>query len=392
MTENNFSNETVITEEKKNNITDFQNMLLLLLARKAGFAVTKNGSALIRREMGAATVLRIHVLNDSSREKIRDYMEGFLSRNATGTVGPGVQHRFVHIAEDFGKYREDILPLLREYKEKCSEMMVYTEFDILDLRTGKAFSCDSEEISDRKLRNIYAEALANFENSSEKVAEEKKIIRDNAKARTEELRKRRVPFMNISTILIIINVAVFLAEQMLQLNYRIDPIYEIGVQQNLAVAEGEWWRLFTAMFLHADVSHILGNMVMLFFLGRVVLTYYNTFEFSVIYFAGGLLGNILSQLFMPEYTVSLGASGAIMALGGVLIYRMFFGKYKKDFRRTRYYIVIAVSILYNLVYGLLQPDVDNWGHFGGFAFGFASGFIIYLIKKARRRRKNRNGI
>lgn len=88
---------------------------------------------------------------------------------------------------------------------------------------------------------------------------------------------------------------------------------------------------------------------------------------------------------MDGATRSLGASGAIMGLGGVLIYRMFFGKSARAFRYAGSYFIIAFMVIYNLFYGLFAENVNNYAHFSGFLTGF---FLAMLFEKLRQRKNS----
>lgn len=77
-----------------------------------------------------------------------------------------------------------------------------------------------------------------------------------------------------------------------------------------------------------------------------------------------------------------------MGLGGVLIYRMFFGKSARAFRYAGSYFIIAFMVIYNLFYGLFAENVNNYAHFSGFLTGF---FLAMLFEKLRQRKNSRSG-
>ena len=166
------------------------------------------------------------------------------------------------------------------------------------------------------------------------------------------------------------------------------PIEFFGIHYNDAVLEGEWWRLITSIFLHADFSHLLGNMLMLCYLSSILNNFYSDLEYWIVYMTSGLAGSLLTLLFMDGATRSLGASGAIMGLGGVLIYRMFFGKSARAFRYAGSYFIIAFMVIYNLFYGLFAENVNNYAHFSGFLTGF---FLAMLFEKLRQRKRSKSG-
>ena len=183
-------------------------------------------------------------------------------------------------------------------------------------------------------------------------------------------------------IIIGINAAIFITELLLRLRGQSDFIQEWGIQDNGKILSGEVHRLVTAMFLHADFAHISGNMLSLLYLARPMCRTHSPREFLTIYGISGLFGNILSFFFVDA--LSLGASGAVLGLGGGLIYKMFISPEKAYFKSTGNYISLALMVVYNLIYGLVMTGsgINNFAHFGGFAAGFA---VTMLLEKMKRR-------
>jgi rhomboid protease GluP len=133
---------------------------------------------------------------------------------------------------------------------------------------------------------------------------------------------------------------------------------------------GQWWRLITAMFLHASLLHIGFNLWCLFDLGPEVEILFGTQKFLVMYLATGVLGFVASLWWNP-WTLSIGASGAILGLIGVLIGTSFHhGSLGKDYRSTLWRWVI-----YIFIFGLFF-SVDNAAHLGGLISGLALGYLI----------------
>ena len=91
----------------------------------------------------------------------------------------------------------------------------------------------------------------------------------------------------------------------------------------LILENGEYYRLFTSMFLHFGIEHLFGNMLTLIFLGDLLEKMIGKFRFILIYFLGGLAGNLLSlakEMITGNYAISAGASGAIFAVVGALVF------------------------------------------------------------------------
>lgn len=142
----------------------------------------------------------------------------------------------------------------------------------------------------------------------------------------------------------------------------------MGAKINRLIAvNGQVWRLFTAMFLHIGVLHLLFNLYALNVLGPLVEGYFGHARFAVIYFLGGLFGSLASYAFSP--VASAGASGAIFGLAGSIT--VYFLRYRENFgARGRAILTnMLVVIGINLVFGLAMPGIDNWGHLGGLIGG-----------------------
>jgi len=141
------------------------------------------------------------------------------------------------------------------------------------------------------------------------------------------------------------------------------------------VQQGEWWRLFTAMFLHGGMTHILMNMFSLYIVGRAAEMYFDIKSYVSIYLFSGLIGGLASLMIHPE-SVGVGASGAIFGVFGALAgfflaHREQIATYAKAFMKD-----FAIIIGINLVIGLSIPSVDVSAHIGGLVAGFIGGFLV----------------
>ena len=148
------------------------------------------------------------------------------------------------------------------------------------------------------------------------------------------------------------------------------------------ILAGQWWRLVTAMFLHAGLLHIGMNMWCLVDLGPQVESLFSTTKFTVFYLMTGVVGFVLSLWWSP-FGLSVGASGAIMGLIGILIGASFHhGRLGKDYRSQLWKWVIYIAI-----FGLIF-NVDNAAHFGGLASGLLLGYLVPEGEPATRPSEN----
>jgi len=163
--------------------------------------------------------------------------------------------------------------------------------------------------------------------------------------------------------LIGLNVAIFLAAQLFS-GFKIEA-FDRGAQIHSAVAAGQWWRIFSAMFLHTDLVHILFNMYALWLFGPVLERRFGSPSFAALYLAGGISGGMLFQLIGGAAAV--GSSGAIFALFGALLA----ASYRQ--RHTRAGAAVFGQLLLLLAINLSLPlflDSIAWqGHLGGLAAG-----------------------
>ena len=156
-----------------------------------------------------------------------------------------------------------------------------------------------------------------------------------------------------------------------------DPevLLDFGAMFRPLIAEGQYWRLFTAMFLHIGIAHVAFNGFGLLIFGRLVERAYGHLRFLTIYILAGLAGSVASYLF-NSIAIAAGASGAIFGVLGALA--AFFVAQRELFgsMAQRNLIGLLVLAAINLIYGLATPGIDNWAHMGGFAAGFVLGLVL----------------
>ena len=145
-------------------------------------------------------------------------------------------------------------------------------------------------------------------------------------------------------------------------------------QVNLFVWRGWFWQLFTAMFVHAHIVHLAGNMFFLLIFGLRAEELFSAKEYLAIYLLSGLVGNLFTLLLGPE-VISVGASGAIFGLfGAVTIY----------IRRTvGQSIISALMYAFFLLFLSFGYGVNVVAHFGGLAIGLLLGYWLATARKRK---------
>ena len=146
---------------------------------------------------------------------------------------------------------------------------------------------------------------------------------------------------------------------------------------NIGVANGEWYRLVTAMFVHENIAHIGLNMLSLWWIGVPVEARLGRLRYFLTYMVCGVGASAVSFAFMGRYDASLGASGAIFGLLGVLAVMAY--REKLDMRP------ILVVIAINLAFSFSVPGIDWHDHLGGLGCGLLLGAAFSFAPRAAQR-------
>ena len=189
----------------------------------------------------------------------------------------------------------------------------------------------------------------------------------------------------VSLLLVSINLIVFLSGFIAS-----DTLLYMGSLQKTAIVESrEYGRVVWAMFLHADVSHLFNNMIILFFLGSMLEKEVGHIWFGIIYFLSGVGGNLVSlavKIWENSETPSIGASGAVFGLDGLLLVLVLFST---SFRNTATPTRVILMIVLSLYNGFTGQNIDNAAHIGGLAVGFAVGMVYVFLAKSFRKKERR---
>lgn len=149
---------------------------------------------------------------------------------------------------------------------------------------------------------------------------------------------------------------------------------------NEFIRDGEYYRLFTSMFLHLNLTHIVFNGYALYVLGRDVESLFGTARFAVIYFLGGLSGSLASFVFTDALAV--GASGAIFAIfGAEMVYfyhhRKLHGAWgRRHLQQLVFLMVLNLGLGFFSTTGATEFRIDNAGHIGGLVGGVVLAWFV----------------
>ncbi len=192
---------------------------------------------------------------------------------------------------------------------------------------------------------------------------------------------RQKPEAVCTVALIVINIAVFLILTMFGDTENAVFMLGHGAMYEPYIIQGhEYYRIFTCLFLHFGISHLLNNMVMLGALGWNLELEIGKIRFLVIYFGSGIAGNTASLFYdmsTAQPSVSAGASGAIFGLMGALVYVVIANRGRLGRLSGRGMLIMVALSLY---FGLTSSGVDNLAHIGGLAAGFLLAVLLYRRK------------
>lgn len=145
-----------------------------------------------------------------------------------------------------------------------------------------------------------------------------------------------------------------------------------------SIRYGQYYRLFTGIFLHGSIFHLIFNSYALYVIGSQIESFLGKFKFLIIYLAGGLMGSLFSITFNGN-TASIGASGAIFGLMGALVY---FGYHYRVYLGNVIKSQIIPLIVFNLVLGFVMSGVDNSAHIGGLIGGTLATISLGIKDKS----------
>ena len=174
--------------------------------------------------------------------------------------------------------------------------------------------------------------------------------------------------------MILINVIVFILSAF---NDTILPMF--AVNRELIVDFGQYYRLFTGMFLHAGILHLLFNMYALYIIGMQLESFLGKWKYLIVYLLSGLGASLLSIFFSNGFSV--GASGTIFGLMGALLY---FGYHYRVYLDSVVKSQIIPLIILNLILGFTLTGIDNWAHIGGLVSGVLATMAVGVKYKSTR--------
>ena len=179
----------------------------------------------------------------------------------------------------------------------------------------------------------------------------------------------------VTWVLLAINLAVWVAMDRSGGSENEDVLLRFGALFGPFIANGEYWRLFTAMFLHIGFMHLLSNAIALIIFGGLMERIFGHYRFTSIYVLAGLSGSLASYTFNPV-VIGAGASGAIFGVLGALTAFFLVRRDVLGNVGRQYLSALGLIAGINLFLGFINPGIDNWAHLGGLVGGFLLGLAL----------------
>ncbi len=185
--------------------------------------------------------------------------------------------------------------------------------------------------------------------------------------------KKKAP---VTLIIIVINLTIFVLSFLF--GYERQLIMFGGMPPiEIVLATGEYWRFFTAMFIHSGIMHVIFNMVILLHAGGYLEQFMGQKPFVMFYLFSGLLVSLFSGVFANA--LSVGASGAIFALLGFLLYFDLLARKQGQQSNS----LILPLVLINMLFTVIVPQVSFVGHFSGLVIGYVFASYKHRLKTKR---------
>lgn len=297
---------------------------------------------------------------------------------------------------DFDKFK--LSRIVKQVKKKTLSFKVKVLSIYTDLEDDKILSNDDiyinkeEDINNPKLTNVFPNIVEKTkvdENGLEyfiKVTDNINQKNESKSKIAEKIFSFKKPIVTYS--LIFICIVVFILMYVLG-NGSTDnyTLLVFGANVDTLTKNGDYYRLFTSMFLHIGILHLLCNMYSLYIIGKEVENVFGKVKYLIIYLLSGIAGSILSLAFNHN-TICAGASGAIFGLLGALLY---FGYYYRTYLGATLTRSIIPVIVLNLIIGFTSSGIDNAAHIGGLVGGILIAMAVGVPDKSNNNNKI-NGI
>ena len=303
------------------------------------------------------------------------------------------EDQYVHMkekcAEFFGASGEKDVHLLSlilsEDTEAAKKLCVSDSFCwMIDLENSRLIIHENQVPDFYGWKAVLEDFLVHLPYNTEYTGESVTQVQARKRERWTGERIAAMPWVNIC--LVAANVIVFLI-----CAFSGELLYNKGAFGVIEVMQdGSYYRIITAIFLHADAQHLFSNMIVLYYVGEIVERKLGHLTYIMVYFLSGVAGNVFSagyELLLGEYYSSVGASGAVFGMEGALLFLVIMNHGKLEQMTTGR---LVFAIMFSLYSGFTSTNINNAAHIGGVLMGFAATAIVIIMRSQIRTRKDRD--
>lgn len=288
---------------------------------------------------------------------------------------------------DFDKFK--LSRIVKQVKRKTLSfkikvLNIYTDIEDEKILAGDDVLIEKEkDINNPKLISAFPDIVEKT-NRKEDGLEYFIKVTDNINKKNEDRNKiaekifsYKVPI--VTYVIMAICIILFVLMELSGGSTNSQTLLKFGANLDVLVKNGEYYRLFTCIFLHIGIMHLLCNMYSLYIIGREVESLFGKIKYIIIFILSGISGSIMSLAFTHN-TISAGASGAIFGLLGALLY---FGIHYRTYLGEAIKRSVIPIIVVNLIIGILAEGIDLAAHIGGLIGGVLVAMMVGIPDKSK---------
>ena len=288
---------------------------------------------------------------------------------------------------DFDKFK--LSRIVKQVKRKTLSFKVKVLSIYTDIEDEKILNNDDvlitkeKDINNPKLVSAFPDIVEKT-NRKEDGLEYFIKVTDNINKKNEKRNKIAEKIFSykqpiVTYIIIAICIILFILMELSGGSTNSQVLLKYGANLDVLVKNGEYYRLFTCIFLHIGIMHLLCNMYSLYVIGREVENLFGKVKYIIIFILSGIFGSIMSLAFTHN-TISAGASGAIFGLLGALLY---FGMHYRTYLGEAIKRSIIPIIVVNLIIGFFAEGIDLAAHIGGLVGGVLVAMMVGVPDKSK---------
>ena len=288
---------------------------------------------------------------------------------------------------DFDKFK--LFKIVKQVKRKTLSFKVKVLSIYTDIEDEKILNNDDvlitkeKDINNPKLVSAFPDIVEKT-NRKEDGLEYFIKVTDNINKKNEKRNKIAEKIFSykqpiVTYIIMAICIILFILMELSGGSTNSQTLLKYGANLDVLVKNGEYYRLFTCIFLHIGIMHLLCNMYSLYIIGREVENLFGKIKYIIIFILSGIFGSIMSLAFTHN-TISAGASGAIFGLLGALLY---FGMHYRTYLGEAIKRSIIPIIVVNLIIGFFAEGIDLAAHIGGLVGGVLVAMMVGVPDKSK---------